>query len=344
MKIFLKKIKSQEWGYRKGIPNKGGKYLLIPTSCWDFFPDLSSGIRNSFATIRVQLPNGLHVGLFYVWNNTFLFPELGLDRDHNERRLYSSKLMQEELSLDKDVLICFARKNDSENDYFGLSIQPNSQEYQKLSTIIGKEPAAVFDESELYKHSPWLIGQLQREIDVSKDLSNESHSVDNSDELFDEVKKKLTSYLGDKVSIDGDPLTVLSSTFRTQNDFSDSVRKIYKGKCALRETYIYKDYPIGLEAAHIHAKTNGGNFLPSNGILLSNDLHRAFDEGVWTLSDDLRVMVHDAVQDGLMVDFKGKELALPKENLAFKPYLGYVQWHREKRFGLFTRLNKPQNS
>ena len=118
MKIFLKKIKSQEWGYRKGIPNKGGKYLLIPTSCWDFFPDLSSGIRNSFATIRVQLPNGLHVGLFYVWNNTFLFPELGLDRDHNERRLYSSKLMQEELSLDKDVLICFARKNDSENDWF----------------------------------------------------------------------------------------------------------------------------------------------------------------------------------------------------------------------------------
>jgi hypothetical protein len=78
MKVFIKKIKPQEFGYRAGIPNGGGKYLLIRLTSWSFLPDLSPAIRNSFATIRVGLPSGRHVGLFYVWNNTKFFPEVQL--------------------------------------------------------------------------------------------------------------------------------------------------------------------------------------------------------------------------------------------------------------------------
>ena len=70
---------------------------------------------------------------------------------------------------------------------------------------------------------------------------------------------------------------------------------------------------------------------------MSVDLHRAFDEGIWTLSDNLRVIIHERIQDGLLIPFNNKELSLPDDSLAFKPYLGYVKWHRENRFGLFTR-------
>ncbi len=337
--IFVKKIQSQEWGYRRGIPNKGGKYLLIPTNCWDFFPELSSGMRNSFSTIRVILPNKVQVGLFYVWNNTFNFPEVGLLRGHNERRLYSSKLMQENLSLDSDVLICLVRRDDSNSEYFGISIQPDALEYQKLLALLGNQSAKIFDSDQIKDESPILMDNIRNLIASADSVQDNNRSIDNIQEFIEQNKKKLTSYLGERISIDGDPLEALSSTFRTQSDFSDAVRKIYNGKCALRESFIYKDHPVGLEAAHIHAKTNGGNNLPSNGILLSTDLHRAFDEGIWTLSDELRVLVHDKIQDGVMINFRNKQLALPAENSAFRPYLGYVQWHREKRFGLFTRLN-----
>jgi predicted restriction endonuclease len=167
---------------------------------------------------------------------------------------------------------------------------------------------------------------------------DEDTSVENSEEIFNDVKKRYLEYLGPRVDIDGDPLIALMSSFKTQGDFSLSVRKIYKGKCALRESFIYKDHPIGLEAAHVHAKTNGGNFLPSNGILLSTDLHRAFDEGIWTLDNELRVVIHEKIQDGLLLDFNRKKIAIPEENIAFKPFEGYLKWHRENRFGLFTRL------
>jgi hypothetical protein len=123
MKIFIKKIKPQEFGYRVGIPNGGGKYLLIRVPCWEFFPHLSPAIRNSVATIRVGMPSGRHIGLFYVWNNTKLFPEVQLRRKHNERRLYVNQLIVDELHLDKDVVILFAQSNNSKEELFAVSIE-----------------------------------------------------------------------------------------------------------------------------------------------------------------------------------------------------------------------------
>ena len=91
--------------------------------CWEFFPHLSPAIRNSVATIRVGMPSGRHIGLFYVWNNTKLFPEVQLRRKHNERRLYVNQLIVDELHLDKDVVILFAQSNNSKEELFAVSIE-----------------------------------------------------------------------------------------------------------------------------------------------------------------------------------------------------------------------------
>lgn len=348
MEIFLKKLGSQESGYSGDIPDQRGKYILMAQKCWPYFPDLSASVRNSFCTLRVKIPNGNWVGIIYVWNNTFNFPEIG-GRDHNERRLYRNRFIEEGLDLDRNVILGLTRKYDNSNDYYANSCHPNTSEYEALDHFLEtKKNTYIFDLSLIKTIAPNFVAAIEAEQTTTTTISStnvedEEVSIVNSDEILDDAKRYLT-HLGDIVSIDGDPLNALKANFRTQSDFSTAVRGIYKGKCALRESYIYRDHPIGLEAAHIHSRYNGGNFLPSNGILLSVDLHRAFDEGIWTLSDDLRVIVHEKIQDGLLMPFSNKELSIPSDSYAFKPYLGYVKWHRENRFGLFTRETLVKNN
>jgi hypothetical protein len=338
MKIFLKKLLGQESGYSGERPNVRGKYILIPKTMWEFFPTLSQGTRNSFCSIRIKQPNESWLGVIYVWNNTKYFPEVG-GRDHDERRLYRNTSLDKSLSLDRNVILALVKSKWSDTDYYANSVTPNDDEYLNLQRLLGNETALFVEMDSISSSAPIFSKVLLNEIDKDRGVVyDEDTSVENSEEIFNDVKKRYLEYLGPRVDIDGDPLIALMSSFKTQGDFSLSVRKIYKGKCALRESFIYKDHPIGLEAAHVHAKTNGGNFLPSNGILLSTDLHRAFDEGIWTLDNELRVVIHEKIQDGLLLDFNRKKIAIPEENIAFKPFEGYLKWHRENRFGLFTRL------
>lgn len=338
MKVFLKKLLSQESGYSGNTPNVRGKYILIPKVAWEYFPTLSQGTRNSFCSIRIKQPNQTWLGVIYVWNNTRYFPEIG-GRDHDERRLYRNNSLDESLNLDRNVIMCMAKSKWSETDFYANSIPPSSQEYVNLQGLLGEETTILIDIEKIESVAPKFSKTLLNEISLDNgQIKDENTSVENSEEIFNDVKKRYLEYLGPRVNIDGDPMLALSSSFKTQGDFSLAVRRIYSGKCALRESYIYKDHPIGLEAAHVHAKTNGGNFLPSNGILLSTDLHRAFDEGIWTLDNELRVVIHNKIQDGLLLSFNRKQIAIPDENIAFKPYEGYIKWHREHRFGLFTRL------
>jgi len=338
LKIFLKKLLRQESGYSGDTPNVRGKYILIPKIAWDYFPMLSQGTRNSFCSIRCKQPNGSWLGLVYVWNNTKHFPEI-YGRDHDERRLYRNTAIDKSLMLDRNVIIGMIKSEKCETDFYTNSCTPTNSEYQKLSELLGRSTALVLDIDLIRSVAPNFCKVITHELS-SDTLINEADatSVENAEELFDEVKKRYVEHLGPKASVDGDPLSALSSSFRSQGDFTLAVRKIYQGKCALRESCIYKDHPVGLDAAHVHARVNGGNYLPSNGILLSTDLHRAFDEGIWTLDDELRVIVHEKITGGSLLEFNGKPLAIPKENAAFKPYPGYVKWHRENRFGLFTRL------
>ena len=338
MKILLKKLLSQESGYSVDTPNVRGKYILIPKLAWDYFPALSQGTRNSFCSIRVKQPSRSWLGIIYVWNNTKYFPEIG-GRDHDERRLYRNNSIDESLGLDRNVIIGMVKSDKVETDFYVNSCAPNQSEYVGLLRYLGENTAIMADLDSVKLIAPRFAQTIIEEISKSsaQQYSDET-SIENAGEIFDDIKKRYVEYLGPKVDVQGDPMLALTSTFKSQGDFTLAVRKIYNGKCALRETFIYKDHPVGLEAAHIHAKVNGGNNLPTNGILLSTDLHRAFDEGIWTLTDDLRVLVHEKVTDGVLIEFKEKELAIPKENMAFRPFPGYIKWHRENRFGLFTRL------
>ncbi|MBA4192158.1 MAG: hypothetical protein C0467_29635 [Planctomycetaceae bacterium] len=77
-----------------------------------------------------------------------------------------------------------------------------------------------------------------------------------------------------------------------------------------------------VDAAHIHRFADSGNNDPRNGLALSKNAHWMFDEGLWTLADDLTVDVADAAfaeagPDGLrLLPYRGRRLAYLPGGLA----------------------------
>lgn len=92
-----------------------------------------------------------------------------------------------------------------------------------------------------------------------------------------------------------------------------------------------------VEAAHIAAFADTRNNDPRNGLALTPDAHWSFDEGLWTVDNDLRVVVaNDAFADwspeGTSLKHRhGRPLHFaPSSRLRPEPH--YFEWHRENRY------------
>lgn len=94
-----------------------------------------------------------------------------------------------------------------------------------------------------------------------------------------------------------------------------------------------------VDAAHIHQFARSNNNDPRNGIALSKNAHWAFDEGLWSLTDDYRVVLANGrfCETGplpyLLASFDGKRIHLPK-NRALWPDPRHLDWHRYNKLGL----------
>lgn len=117
-----------------------------------------------------------------------------------------------------------------------------------------------------------------------------------------------------------------------QGAFRLKVTDGYARRCAVSGE---KTLPI-LDAAHIRAYEAGGEHEHSNGLLLRTDIHKLFDRGYVTVTDDLRF----AVSERLKADFdngvhyyamQGREIARPRPSFA-PPSVEALRWHRENRY------------
>jgi putative restriction endonuclease len=94
-----------------------------------------------------------------------------------------------------------------------------------------------------------------------------------------------------------------------------------------------------VDAAHIHQFAHSRNNDPRNGIALSKSAHWAFDQGVWSLTDDYRVLVakerfrETGPTHFLLSGFEGKRIHLPKNRLLW-PDPRHLAWHRQNKLGL----------
>ena len=89
-----------------------------------------------------------------------------------------------------------------------------------------------------------------------------------------------------------------------------------------------------VDAAHIHRFADSGNNDPRNGLALSKNAHWMFDEGLWTLADDLTVEVvgeafAEAGPDALLLSqYRGRRLAHLPRDPAVWPDPAHLDWHR----------------
>jgi len=110
----------------------------------------------------------------------------------------------------------------------------------------------------------------------------------------------------------------------------------YKHTCALtgyRMTTL--DMESIVDAAHIHQFADSRNNDPRNGLALSKNAHWQFDRGLWSITDDYRVIVNveKFIEEGVpgqkLADFDGHRLFLPGDP-KYWPEPTHLAWHRSR--------------
>lgn len=317
MKIYVKKLQSQESGYSGNTPNKRGKYILIPKAAYSVFPVLSTTVLNDSKVLKVNTNSGLSIGLNIVYHNAKYFPKF-MDRAHNEIRIYRNIALDTELSLDRNVVVIIVQNEQGE--YAFDSVQPTDNDYNEWSKIAATSQGTYSLDS--LKDQRRINQLLQNTRDNQSDLINGAEVIQESIARFNKSRQQ-------QPSIDGDPASVLSSLIKSQSDFAKYLRDMYNNKCAVRNVGLIEGNSAGLDAAHIQAHSHNGPLLPSNGFLLSSDLHQCFDRGFFGLNNDNRIIIRaDVPRTSELYRYDGHLIKPSTEFSLFSPYHKYNEAHR----------------
>lgn len=122
--------------------------------------------------------------------------------------------------------------------------------------------------------------------------------------------------------------------------FRRIVLENFQNTCAVTgQKFVYGDV-VEAEAAHIIGKEVSGTDDPRNGLALSRSMHWAFDNGLFTLSDQYEIEIHPKAFKADRELFplfrrEGKTIHLPADGY-YRPHPEAVEWHRKERFGRFA--------
>ena len=316
MTIFIKKLRLNESGYSGDKPNQRGKFILIPNDALSMFPPLSSTILNDNTIMRFRLLSGEEIATNIVYHNAKFFPSSHA-RDHDEVRLYRNSALDSALGLDRGVIVVIVKLD---MQLYGIAaIKQNDKDYPIFEELHGKK---IYNAENIK-----LIQDLQNVQNyTSGSITNESEVIASASKLY---KKARTQ----QPAAEGDPGVIFSALINSQDKFKDFVRQAYDNKCALRGASLIRNDAIGCEAAHIQPDTHRGPLLPTNGILLSADLHKCFDSGLITLSDEGTVIVSKKIPLGSeIISFDGKLITPSSGWEMYKPYSKYCKYHRDNVF------------
>jgi len=121
---------------------------------------------------------------------------------------------------------------------------------------------------------------------------------------------------------------VLTRVRLGQSAFRILVTDVYSRRCSISGE---KTLPV-LEAAHIKPYEKSGPHFISNGLLLRSDIHKLFDKGYLTITNNLKIEVSGKIQEEFengeeYYKFHGKDLfSLPKREID-RPRAEFIEWH-----------------
>jgi putative restriction endonuclease len=120
--------------------------------------------------------------------------------------------------------------------------------------------------------------------------------------------------------------------------FRLTVVPAYNYTCALTHyRLVTVDSGSIVDAAHIHQFSDSRNNHPQNGIALCKNAHWMFDQGLWSVDDDYRVLVatnrfHESGEDALLLSrLAGCHIKVPADR-NYWPSKTQLAWHRERKF------------
>lgn len=227
-------------------------------------------------------------------------------------------------------------------------LHSKNRDIRKLADRIGRSPSAVAMKlSNFASLDPSITGSGRKGLEgasqLDREVWDEFHA--NWERLAVEcavLQSALDGTDGDLVDEpDALPKSFAGQTRRAyveqrikQDFFRRAVLSSYRGRCCMSGV----DVPKLLIASHIvpWSQDEGNRLNPRNGLCLSAIHDRAFDQGLITLTDDLRVLVAHSLRESTNEFTRATFGALHQREIEpperFAPDRAFLDWHRAERF------------
>jgi hypothetical protein len=132
-KVYVRKLKAQELGYRAGAPRGGGRYFFVSKSCLSHFPPLSDVVKNDHVLLDVIPDFSDEIVLTnYVYHNDRIATEEGT---RDEYRFYLNVNIDPQRNyFQPDDIVLILKLYQEENILYKLvRFQPASKDYAKIT-------------------------------------------------------------------------------------------------------------------------------------------------------------------------------------------------------------------
>lgn len=342
--IFIKLVKSNELGFRNGVPGRAGSFLLIPKKCSTYFPKLKANVLNANVTVNLQIEpeKELRENEYVYYNSKIINNDL---KGKDEIRLYNSNFIGEDVLLKPQDIVIILKHN---NIYKMYRYNNEDIYYDKLISLIkkyksNKADAAILPIAELILNNIKIPEIYDKDYYSEYDIESALNIPIINDEDIDKSTLKtkfkeesIENLISNEIyTEDIEFITNKAKRIRRNSKFRSIVISAYDYKCSILDTSIMYDRYCNIEACHIVGKEFGGSDNPTNGIALDMNLHWAFDKGMFTINDDYTIEVHEDVRDNqILSQIHRRKINLPKEERLY-PSKEAIKYHREYIYGKF---------
>lgn len=281
---------------------------------WQPSGSVNFKVLNSGAPFLFKLKKPLNAigGIGFFSSHTFLPIAIAWDTFHNRNGCDT---------YDEFSKMIFNYRNDKQN------INPT------IGCIVLTNPIFFRQEDWIETPSDWGKSIVQGKSYDSEDLTGKL--------IWQQVEKLLEKYLYVDSATDGksqflleepaSPLyynSILSKVRIGQGAFRVLVTDAYSRRCSITGE---KTLPV-LDAAHIKPYAESGPHFISNGLLLRSDIHKLFDGGYLTITDEYKVEVSSRIkvefENGKeYYQYHGKRLSCIPDREIDKPNEKYIRWH-----------------
>lgn len=236
-------------------------------------------------------------------------------------------------SLDSAVnLSVFTCMRDSEPLLVVKQISDKTSPHGSRYKILGLGLVEAFDDQKrLFKIQEVTIEAFQRRTDPTQVLSDDL--IETALQL--EALEEWTPYVAE------DRAVYRISKVKRDAAFRKVVLENYSQTCAVTGSKFEYGRVVEAQAAHIISKEANGTDDPRNGLALGRTAHWAFDEGLFTVTDQFEVRVHPKAHQAESKNFQligldRQKIILPADETTY-PHIEALQWHEKKVYGKFCR-------